>query len=222
MIAPESANNGVTSGTLVPLLVIGIPGGATAAGLLARAGLDVTLLDRSEFPREKTCGDALTPRAVAVLSELGLLDALRPDAISVDRLEVVGPAGGSLTIPLKAPPGVVEPCLVVRRHMLDDTIRRWAEKGGARFVAPARANRVEGDADGACVFGHDHDGPMEWHARAAIMTMRSGKDLYCEKPGTMTVAEGREVVETARRYGRIFQTGAQRLISCQRVARLEA
>lgn len=50
-----------------------------------------------------------------------------------------------------------------------------------------------------------------WHALAASRVMRAGKDVYCEKPGTMTVAEGRELVETAERYQRIFQTGAQRL-----------
>jgi predicted dehydrogenase len=50
-----------------------------------------------------------------------------------------------------------------------------------------------------------------WHAAASIMAMQAGKDLYCEKPGSMTVAEGREVADTAKRYGRVFQTGAQRL-----------
>ncbi len=50
-----------------------------------------------------------------------------------------------------------------------------------------------------------------WHALASIMAMRAGKDVYSEKPSAMTIAEGRGVVETARRYRRIYQTGTQRL-----------
>ena len=50
-----------------------------------------------------------------------------------------------------------------------------------------------------------------WHATAAVMAMRAGKDVYSEKPSSMTIAEGQAVVETARRYGRVYQTGAQRL-----------
>jgi hypothetical protein len=50
-----------------------------------------------------------------------------------------------------------------------------------------------------------------WHAMAAIMAMRAGKDVYSEKPSAMTIAEGQAVVETARRYRRIYQTGTQRL-----------
>nr|NIM61696.1 FAD-dependent oxidoreductase [Acidobacteriota bacterium]NIQ83744.1 FAD-dependent oxidoreductase [Acidobacteriota bacterium] len=64
------------------VVVVGAgPGGSAAAGMLARAGFDVTLIDRSLFPRDKTCGDALTPRAVAALSDLDLLDAVRAHAI---------------------------------------------------------------------------------------------------------------------------------------------
>src|SRR5208282_153211 len=50
-----------------------------------------------------------------------------------------------------------------------------------------------------------------WHATAATMAMRAGKDVYSEKPSSMTIAEGQAVVATARRYGRIYQTGTQRL-----------
>ena len=50
-----------------------------------------------------------------------------------------------------------------------------------------------------------------WHALASIYAMRAGKDVYTEKPSAMTIAEGRAVVETAKRYRRIYQTGTQRL-----------
>jgi hypothetical protein len=50
-----------------------------------------------------------------------------------------------------------------------------------------------------------------WHALASVMAMRAGKDVYSEKPSAMTIAEGQAVVNTARRYGRIYQTGTQRL-----------
>jgi predicted dehydrogenase len=50
-----------------------------------------------------------------------------------------------------------------------------------------------------------------WHALASIMAMRAGKDVYSEKPSCMTIAEGQAVVETAQRYGRVYQTGTQRL-----------
>ena len=50
-----------------------------------------------------------------------------------------------------------------------------------------------------------------WHAMAAVLAMRAGKDVYSEKPSSMTIAEGRAVVEAANRYQRIYQTGTQRL-----------
>ena len=50
-----------------------------------------------------------------------------------------------------------------------------------------------------------------WHATASVMAMRAGKDVYSEKPSSMTIAEGQAVVATARRYGRVYQTGTQRL-----------
>ncbi len=49
------------------------------------------------------------------------------------------------------------------------------------------------------------------HAYMAVLAMRYGKDVYSEKPSSMTIAEGQAVVEAARRYNRIYQTGTQRL-----------
>ncbi len=60
-----------------------------------------------------------------------------------------------------------------------------------------------------------------WHALAAAWAMRSGKDIYSEKPSAMTIAEGRAVADTARRYSRIYQTGTQRLSEANFVFAIE-
>ena len=60
-----------------------------------------------------------------------------------------------------------------------------------------------------------------WHALSSILSMRAGKDVYTEKPSCMTIAEGQAVVETARRYGRIYQTGTQRLSEANHVFAIE-
>jgi len=49
-----------------------------------------------------------------------------------------------------------------------------------------------------------------WHTPMSILAMRAGKDVYSEKPGTMTIAEGQALVAAERHYGRVFQTGTQR------------
>lgn len=51
--------------------------------------------------------------------------------------------------------------------------------------------------------------PNHWHALAAIWAIQAGKDVYVEKPVSHNVFEGRQVVEAARKYGRIVQTGTQ-------------
>ena len=49
-----------------------------------------------------------------------------------------------------------------------------------------------------------------WHTTASVLAARAGKDIYCEKPISMTIREGRSLVEACRRYGTIYQSGTQR------------
>ena len=67
--------------TATDVLVVGAgPAGSAAAAWAARAGHDVVLADAAVFPRDKTCGDGLTPRAIAELDLLGLGDWVRGHA----------------------------------------------------------------------------------------------------------------------------------------------
>jgi len=52
--------------------------------------------------------------------------------------------------------------------------------------------------------------PDHWHALLAIEAAKAGKDIYCEKPISLTIAEGRAVADTMQRYGTVYQSGTQR------------
>ncbi|GAB4151280.1 MAG: Gfo/Idh/MocA family oxidoreductase [Planctomycetota bacterium] len=51
--------------------------------------------------------------------------------------------------------------------------------------------------------------PDHWHALTAVHACQAGKDVYCEKPLSLTIADGQAMTRAARRYGRVFQTGTQ-------------
>jgi hypothetical protein len=72
------------------------------------------------------------------------------------------------------------------------------------------------DIDGVLIATGDR-----WHALASVLAMRAGKDVYSEKPSCMTIAEGQMVVETERQYGRVYQTGTQRLSEPNHVFAIE-
>jgi geranylgeranyl reductase family protein len=127
------------------VLVVGAgPAGSAAAAWAARAGLDVLLVDAAVFPRDKTCGDGLTPRAIGELQRLGLEDWLR--AHTVNRGLRAHGFGQTLLLPW---PGGSLPDWgsAVARTELDDHLRTTAIKDGARALDGARAVDVRMDGD---------------------------------------------------------------------------
>src|SRR2546427_12993874 len=98
------------------------PGGSATAHFLAQRGVDVLLLDRAEFPRDKTCGDGLTPRALRVLDQMGILPDVAQRGCPVDGYAVVAPSRRETSAPITGPHGA----LVVKRLLLDDIVQRRA------------------------------------------------------------------------------------------------
>lgn len=119
------------------MLVVGAgPAGAATAAWAARAGLDVILLDSATFPRDKTCGDGLTPRALAELDRLGLGQWVRGHTVNKG-LRLMG-FGQDLTLPWPDGAFPTEGSAVPRAE-LDDHLRQAAVASGAVMLQGARA-----------------------------------------------------------------------------------
>ncbi|MGH3229618.1 MAG: geranylgeranyl reductase family protein [Streptosporangiaceae bacterium] len=116
------------------VIVVGAgPAGSTTAYYLAQAGLDVLMLEKSAFPREKVCGDGLTPRGVKALVAMGISVGEQDGWVRNKGLRVIG-AGKRLELPwpeLSSYPGYG---LVRPRTDLDQMLARRAQRAGARLL----------------------------------------------------------------------------------------
>jgi len=112
------------------VIVVGAgPGGSTTAYHLAQAGVDVLLLEKSSFPREKVCGDGLTPRAVKALTAMGIDTREQAGWIHNKGLRIIG-GGMRLELPWPELASFPDYGLVRPRSDFDDLLVRQAVKAG--------------------------------------------------------------------------------------------
>jgi geranylgeranyl reductase family protein len=112
------------------VIVVGAgPGGSATAAHLAQAGLDVVLLEKSAFPREKVCGDGLTPRAVKQLVKLGIDTSTEAGWLRNHGLRILG-GGMRLEMPWPELASFPDYGLVRTRLDFDQTLARRAQKLG--------------------------------------------------------------------------------------------
>ena len=124
--------------TDVDVLVVGAgPGGAAAAYHLARHGVDVLAVDKARFPREKVCGDGLTPRGVRAIQRMGV-DATEPGFVRIEGLRVYGPTV-VLDLPWPRLESLPDFGVVRTRHDLDHLLVQRAVKTGATVWEGAEA-----------------------------------------------------------------------------------
>lgn len=160
--------------TSTDVLVVGAgPAGSAAAAWSAKAGLDTVLVDAAVFPRDKTCGDGLTPRAIGELAKLGLTDWLQAHTVNLG-LRAHG-FDQTLLLPWPSLPDSDLPAWgsAVARTELDDHLRTVAIKSGALAIDDARAVAVRMDGD-----------------RVAAVTFKTGDETFEIECRRLVVADG--------------------------------
>lgn len=142
---------------VVDVVVVGAgPAGSAAAVELARAGLDVLVVDRAAFPRDKCCGDGLTTGALRQLEQLELDPAGVPSWQAVDACWIRSPSGRTVEFPFP-PDGVFG--AVARRAELDAALVDLARAAGAKVQEGCRFDGLSWSEQGVTVT-FDSAGPV--------------------------------------------------------------
>jgi geranylgeranyl reductase family protein len=152
------------------VIIVGAgPGGSTAASFLARQGIDTLLLDKSDFPREKVCGDGLTPQAIYWLDRLGCAEAVLAQTSGfIKSCDLY--INGKRTLTGGFPDGTVYPdfAVLLDRRRFDHAILQNALSHGAQFTPGCFVRDVARTADCAVVTARTATGTAEFRGRIVI------------------------------------------------------
>jgi len=153
------------------------PGGAAAASYLAKSGARVLLVDKADFPRHKTCGDALSPNALKILEDLGLLDEVKNIGYRLNGIRLVAPDGSHLEAPVPSKPGLADYLYIAPRYQLDNLLLRHAIAMGAEFEPNIRITGLQAEPDRAAIIAANDHSIHRFSARVAIIAVGANISL---------------------------------------------
>jgi len=152
----------------------------------------------------KVAASALTMPAIIPSSVLGKGGAVAPSNRITVGLIGVGGRMGSVWNAMKRCQGVQGVAVCDVQAHLRENYRKSLNLTEKDSYVDFRELLARADVDTVAIATPDH-----WHVPISIAAMKAGKDVYCEKPLSNTITEGRALVNTAERYGTIFQHGTQ-------------
>jgi len=176
------------------------PGGSATAYHLARHGIDVLLVDKATFPREKVCGDGLTPRGVRAIQKMGI-DPAEPGFVRIDALRTYGSDGVIIDLPWPRLQDFPRIGLVRTRLDFDNLLVGRAIKAGAVFREGVEAKGPV--LDGGWVTGATvTDGEKPQTIRARYVVAADGASSRFAAQAGVRRDESRPLGIAARRYYR--------------------
>jgi geranylgeranyl reductase family protein len=189
------------------VIVVGAgPAGSSAAYHLASSGLDVLVLEKATFPRDKVCGDGLTPRAVASLAKMGIDTSADAGWARNKGLRIVG-GGLRLELPWPELSSFPNYGLVRPRADFDELLARTAEKAGARVREGVNVSGpVRDDRTGRVVGVAARTGGEEVTFRAPVVVAADGNSARLALSLGIQKRDDRPLGVAVRRYYRSPRT----------------